>query len=73
MMTRRRLIHFPSGRDADPLSGATAELCSFGQKAALRMRISTPLVASEADNPSIKSQPIRIRPRHLTERPFLKQ
>ncbi len=51
MMTRHLLIPDFSGRDADPRSGATAELCSFGRKASLGMRISAPLVAGEADNP----------------------
>jgi len=73
MMTRHPLIRFLSGRGADLLSGVIADLRSFGRKASLRMRISHLLAASEANNPGIRSHRIKIRPQHLTERPFLKQ
>jgi hypothetical protein len=73
MMSRTKLNCLLSDRGADPLFGVIANLRSFGRNASLRMRIPDHLVAREAKNPSIKGQPIKIRPHHLTRRPPLKQ
>lgn len=54
MMTRHPLIRDFSGRGASHLSGVIAELRPFARKALLRMRISSLLVVSEANNPGIR-------------------
>ena len=73
MMIRQALIRFLSGRSADTLFGAIADLRSFGRKASLRMRIPIFLRRVRRTIQLLASHQSKIRPQPLTERSLLKQ